>query len=65
VPVEDVPESAFFAGFVSLEDDPEPDDDVFWSAPEDFSAGAEESADEPFGTLSLDPLPAETRLSFR
>jgi hypothetical protein len=74
----ELPESAFAAGFASLEDEPdedepdedepdedEPDDDVFWSAPEDFSVVDEESAEEPFCCLSLDPLDTGTRLSLR
>ena len=71
----ELPEPAFAAGFASLEDEPdededepdedEPDEDVFWSAPEDFSLVEEESDEEPFGALSLDPLDADTRLSLR
>jgi len=64
----ELPEPAFAAGFASLEDeldDDEPDEEVFWSAPEDFSLVEEESDDEPFGALSLDPLDADTRLSLR
>jgi len=64
----ELPEPAFAAGFASLEDeldDDEPDEEVFWSAPEDFSLVEEEPDDEPFGALSLDPLDADTRLSLR
>jgi hypothetical protein len=64
----ELPESALAAGFASLEDEldeDELDEDVFWSAPEDFSLVEEESDDEPFCALSLDPLDADTRLSLR
>ena len=69
----ELPESALAAGFASLEDELDEDEldedeleeDVFWSAPEDFSLVEEESDDEPFCALSLDPLDADTRLSLR
>jgi hypothetical protein len=57
--------AAFFSGFDSPDDEDEPDEDVFWSAPEDFSLVEEDSDEEPFSTLSLDPLDADTRLSLR
>ena len=66
VPVaEDLPASAFFAGFESVPDEPESDPDGFASAPDDFSLAAEESEDEeePF---AVDPLTdEELRLSVR
>jgi hypothetical protein len=59
---EDLPVSAFFAGFESVPDDPESEPGDFASAPEDFSlAAAESDEEEPF---TLDPL-AELRLSVR
>ena len=59
---EDLPVSAFFAGFESVPDEPESEPDGFASAPDDFSLAAEES-EEPF---TLDPFTAEElRLSVR
>ena len=59
---EDLPASAFFAGFESVPDEPESEPDGFASAPDDFSLAAEESEEEPF---TLDPLTEELRLSVR
>jgi hypothetical protein len=68
VPVAGLPElaeSVFFAGFVSLDDDPELAGAVFWSAPAGFSPEEEESAEEPLSCLSFTALDTEDRLSLR
>jgi hypothetical protein len=59
------PLSVFFSGLAVVADEPESEPDGFASAPEDFSLADEESEEEPFGCLSLDPLAAELRLSVR
>ena len=60
----DPPESVFFCGF-SPADEPDSEPAGFASAPADFSLEDDESEDDPFSCLSLEPLTAETRLSVR
>jgi hypothetical protein len=65
VPVDDdlpdPPESAFFFCGLASADDPDPDSAGFLSAPADFSLADDESEDDPFSCLSLEPLAAAAR----